>query len=158
MRILICEDDPMFAMLVKRSLMNICIDIVTTDTLKGALSLLSEIPPPDVIFLDLVLNDSGADNTISRIHEIRESNEESVILVLTGAPSIDREGIIAAGADDVFEKTEMMPIGRLKKSFMDNLSDAFRSLVKTPTRWKKNVRIVELMAERLAKRTQPPAS
>lgn len=159
MKALIIEDDPAMQYLLKRQLSDIIKDIVTVSGFEEAMDILHKIPPPDVIFLDLALVDSRTEDTITRIPEIRAANEESVILVLSGTvTALAREQVIAAGADDFFLKQDMMPLGKSKKSFMENLSDAVRSLVKQPTRWQKNVRIIELLAERLAKRTQKLAS
>lgn len=155
MKALIIEDDPAMQYLLKRQLSDIIKDIVTASGFEEAMEVLRKIPPPDVIFLDLSLTDSRTEDTITRIPEIRAANEESVILVLSGTvTSFARDQVIAAGADDFFLKQDMMPLGKSKKSFLENLSDAVRSLVKQPTRWQKNVRIIELLAERLSKRTQ----
>lgn len=155
MKALIIEDDPAMQYLLKRQLSGIIRDVVTASGFEEALEILNRIPPPDVIFLDLALADSSTEETIARIPEIRAANEESVILVLSGTvTAIARDQVVAAGADDFFLKQDMIPMGSSKKGFMENLSDAIKSLVKQPSRYQKNVRIVELLAERLAKRTQ----
>lgn len=152
MRTLIVEDDPSFAGLIQRFMSEISNDIVIVDTFKDAVRMLTIIPLPDIITLDLALKDYNTEATISHIHVLREANEKSVILVLTGnVTDLDRERIINAGADALLFKTEMMPMRSKGKGFLANLYDAVAALVKQPVRYQANVKILELLAERLSK-------
>lgn len=152
MKILIIEDDDAFAGLVERFMSEISTDIVIAHSFRDAISVLTVIPLPDLITLDLSLPDSNTEATISRIHVLREANEKSVILVLSGiVTGVDKQRIIDSGADDLLLKQEMMPMGPKGKGFLANLSLAVSSLVKQPVRYQANVRILELLAERLAK-------
>lgn len=153
MRTLIVEDDPSFAGLVQRFMSEISDDIVIVDTFRDAIKMLTVIPLPDIITLDLALKDYGTEQTISHIHVLREANEKSVILVLTGnVESLDKQRILDAGADALLLKQEMLPMGKKDgKGFLSNLYDAISSLVKQPVRYQANVKILELLAQRLAK-------
>lgn len=151
MRTLIVEDDPAFAGLVERFMSAISDDIVIVDSFRDAVRMLTVIPLPDIITLDLALRDYGTEATISHIHVLREANEKSVILVLTGnVTGLDKDRIINAGADAMLLKTEMMPM-RKGIGFLANLSNVISSLIQQPVRYQANVRILELLAERLSK-------
>lgn len=152
MKILIIEDDVAFAGLVERFMSEISSDIVIAHSFRDAIKALTVIPLPDVITLDLALPDSDTEKTISQIHVLREANEKSVILVLSGIVTpIDRNRIIQAGADEMLLKNDMLPMGTKGKGFMANLYDVISFLIKQPVRYQANVRILELLAERLSK-------
>lgn len=127
-------------------------DIVIAYSFRDAIKVLTVTPLPDLITLDLSLPDSNTEATISRIHVLREANEKSVILVLSGiVTTVDKQRIIDAGADDLLLKQEMMPMGTKGNGFLTNLYLAVSSLIKQPVRYQANVRILELLAERLSK-------
>lgn len=152
LRSLVVEDDASMAELIRRCLQDISSTVVVASTFDEAMDILRVIPPPDLITLDLSLCIGGSEATIPRIHEIREANESSVIIVLTGAVQpIDKERILAAGADAVLFKYDMIPMKRGAKGFFGNFMDALDALVKQPSRYSTNVKILELLAERLAK-------
>lgn len=152
LRILVVDDDPALAELLKRFMLDISSDVMVAHSFAAAMEFLRIVPPPDVITLDLSMEDSGREMTISKIHEIREANEASVIIVLSGVVDMqDSERIIAAGADAFWQKDSMLPMRGINKGFFSNLMDAMAALVKQPVRYEKNVRILELLAERVSK-------
>lgn len=156
LKILVVDDDPILAELLKRFMLDLSDDVLVAHSFSAALEFLRIHPPPDIITLDLAMQDSSVEMTISRIHEIREANEASVIIVLSGVVDLkDSEGIISAGADAFWSKDSMMPMRGGGKGFFTNLMDAMAALVKQPVRYEKNVRILELLAERVSKIRAP---
>lgn len=152
LRILVADDDPILAELLRRFMLDLSPDVLVAHSFSAVLEFLRVLPPPDIITLDLALEDSAVETTISRIHEIRSANEASVIIVLSGVVEItDEARIISAGADAFWKKEAMMPMRGTGKGFLSNLMDAMAALVKQPIRYEKNVRILELLAERVAK-------
>lgn len=152
LKILVVEDDHSMAELLVRCLSEISPDISAAHGFDDAMIILRIIPPPDIITLDLSLGIGGAEATIPRIHEMRDANPCAVIIVLTGAVErLDRQRILDAGADELLLKSDLLPMRGVSKGFIDNLSDAMAALVKQPFRYQKNVLILELLAERLAK-------
>lgn len=62
----------------------------------------------DAILLDLGLPDSGTDDTLSKIHDLKMSSPATAICVITGHPGQTRESALEAGADDFLHKTSAM--------------------------------------------------
>lgn len=152
LKILVVEDDSSMAELLRRCLCEISSDVLIAHGFDAAMEILRRIPPPDLISLDLSLGIGGAEVTIARIHEIREANPSAVIVVLTGAvDKLDRERILEAGGDELWLKSDLMPMPGGVKGFVANLFDALDALVRRPVRYQHNVRILELLAERVAK-------
>lgn len=152
LRILVVDDEPILAELLKRFMLDISSDVLVAHSFSAAMEFLRIQPPPDLITLDLAMHDSGAEHTISKIHEIRAANEASVIIVLSGAVDTrDSERILAAGADAFWLKESMLPMRGAGKGFFSNILDAIAALVKQPVRFEKNVRILELLAERVSR-------
>lgn len=152
LKILVVEDDSSMAELLRRCLGEISSDVLIAYGFDEAMRILRLIPPPDLISLDLSLGIGGAEVTISRIHEIREANPAAVIVVITGAvDKVDRQRILDAGGDELWLKSDLMPMPGGVKGFVANLFDALDALVSRPVRYQQNVRILEMLAERVAK-------
>lgn len=152
---LVIDDDVAFAEIMRRTLeMDVSEAVTVAYSFEQGMEMLRSVPPPDVILMDLALGDSTSEHTQSKIPEIRAINESSVIIIVTGAIWVDEKSLLDAGADAVWPKQDLIPMPSKKnKGFLDNMRDAIESLVKKP-RFQKNVKILELLAERLAKRTQ----
>lgn len=155
MKGLLIEDDPAFSGILRRYLEDICSEITAALTFKAAMERMHMNPVPNLITLDLNLTDSDTETTIERIREIRAINEESVIIVITGmVEELDKRRIIAAGGDLVILKQDMMAMSASPTGFLGNLYNTVVSLIRAPDHYQKNVKILELMATRLAMKTQ----
>lgn len=102
MRILICEDDHALAELWADHMKPLGYEIEIAHTLAAAIEAMRRIPPPDLLFLDLVLPDSRDAEVTLRdgVRLATNANPNVVIVVITGMNS-ERIADIAAeiGAD-----------------------------------------------------------
>lgn len=85
MTILIVEDEEMVAELWRRFLGALSDDIRIAGTVPDALIQMRKMPPPDLVLLDLRMPGSTPENTLHHIAQLKESNPNAVVLVLTGA-------------------------------------------------------------------------
>lgn len=107
--VLIVEDREEIAQLWTKSLSPLCFDLVWAKDMNEAFNRLRNIPPPDMVLLDLNLGpDQTAPRTVSQIAEIRSFNPNMVLLVISGVldPNIINTAF-AQGADSVREKIDM---------------------------------------------------
>lgn len=110
LKILIVEDADLLPELMKERIQPLLdrfpnSEVVVSRTLEGALRVLNCYPPPDVVTLDLTLEDASYERTLSYIDEIER---RSPVVVITGA-SLDKWleklralniEVITKGADD----------------------------------------------------------
>lgn len=110
MRVLLAEDQAAVRQIFRRFIEDLCSVIDETGYLQEALQLCQQ-HTYDIIILDLVLEDSGKENTLSNIRELKRLSGASV-LVVTGVPDPNiKNEALKAGADfcvpkgDEFSKT-----------------------------------------------------
>lgn len=109
MKVLIVEDDPLFAELVRRYLDGLA-EIVVAHSWAEAYKYLE--PFPTVMWIDLIHQGYGDDVTSSliRIQGIRKQNSDVVILVVSGALDHDiQDRCLSAGADAFIAKHDIGP-------------------------------------------------
>lgn len=100
MKLLIIEDSSGMRTIVRRIMEPFCSRIEESDSLELAIALLN-VFQPDVILMDLVLPDSGYQQTLASIPEIREKAKDPVIVVVSGKVNGNdvRQMAMDAGAD-----------------------------------------------------------
>jgi CheY-like chemotaxis protein len=101
-RILIIEDSEGVALIWRRYLAPLGFPVEVAPTWKDAVKALQEIPPPNLVFLDLHLPDSPtANKTLAKIRTIQGYNPDAVIVVVTGLVTGDKIAQLARemGAD-----------------------------------------------------------
>lgn len=77
-------------------------------SLEEALEMALILPPPDLILLDLRLDDSGDLNTIRHIKDLKKGNPDAVVLVVSGYLTKElTEEAIKQGAAGAHEKMTM---------------------------------------------------
>lgn len=109
MKILIVEDEPLQAELLKRQLSPLKIETVIARDWASAMREMLRVPPPDLIFLDLMLPDTnGAEDTLNGITKLREINPNALIVVMTGMQSIELATLAASLGADAFEYKQQM--------------------------------------------------
>jgi DNA-binding response OmpR family regulator len=102
---LIVEDRPEIVTIWTRALIKLQMEIKVAHTLADAKRITKEIPPPDLIILDLGLPDSTAKNTAESVNELTQGNPNTVVLVISGLLTPDLEALVyERGADNAIEK------------------------------------------------------
>ena len=126
MKILIVEDQELVAMIWERALRPLSVRVILAATMEEALRAMHEIPPPDLVFLDLHLPDSQtAESTLASIQTIKGLNPEVVIVVVTGLLTGEKivELATAMGADEFRFKQQMesqAALWRVVKTALEN--------------------------------------
>jgi CheY-like chemotaxis protein len=82
--ILIVDDDENCAQIWARILGGLASRFLFATTLKDAFLKMAEIPPPDLILLDLKLPPHGAAHTLSAVNALREYNPELKVVTVSG--------------------------------------------------------------------------
>ncbi|HWP35195.1 MAG TPA: response regulator [Thermodesulfobacteriota bacterium] len=99
-RILVVEDEPDIATLLKVLFVAAGLIVVTAGDLASARAALAEPPPPDLVVLDLVLPDGDG---LELCREVRAAHPSLPVVVLTAQAGV-RERAVAAGATLVVAK------------------------------------------------------
>ncbi len=108
MNILIVEDDPVMSEMLKGILIAIGDEVFVSHTIEDAGLQMLRIPPPDIIFLDLIVPPFTAEETLSKISTLRKPNPKALIIVLTGSMQEKIEqASFASGADAFLHKNDM---------------------------------------------------
>lgn len=108
MRVLIVEDREEIRALWKRFIAPLSNDILESEDLATALDLMTRIPPPDLVLLDLNLPDSKDRKTLAAIETFRALNPQCLVIVLTGMPDETLAKLSENyGADSFAEKSEI---------------------------------------------------
>lgn len=106
MRILLVEDEDSVRYMFKRFIGDMTSKIVETGYLKEAMDF-AMVEEFDIVILDLSLIDSGKEDTIKFIPELKKASRAPLVVV-TGAPDPNiQERVINAGADFCIPKGEM---------------------------------------------------
>lgn len=151
MRVLIIEDRPEIASLLGDWVGTFSSEVLIADKLEDAVKIINESPPHTLISLDLNLLDSRSEETMAQIPKIRASNPDAVLIVLTGvATPKDEQRIRDLGADALIEKLDVPT----KKTFMDKLRDVVVSLIRQPTRFQRNIAVLEALSRKIARDVQ----
>lgn len=111
MKILIIEDDPAMMEMWVRYLTPTGSEVIQAKDYETAEREMRKIPPPDMVFLDLVLPDSRDPEDTLRcgVEMIRGMNPESVIIVITGMNSAKIAQLaMSVGADGFNFKHEVV--------------------------------------------------
>lgn len=112
MNVLIVDDDLPTAYLVAATLRTLAERIEITDSFKGAKDWVGR-EKFDLVLLDLGLPDSMAQQTIDRVHELKESGAK--VVILTGAwPTTSRPQPERAEADGILYKGDLKLSDKLK--------------------------------------------
>jgi CheY-like chemotaxis protein len=107
MKILIVDDDQFSVELLTHYLEPLGFAIQSVQTLAEAFEKMREIPPPNIVFLDLILPDSVHETkTLAQVRSLCALNPDVVIIIVSGM-SVKELGEMAAlaGAHGFMEKT-----------------------------------------------------
>lgn len=149
MRVLIIEDSEPMADIMRRLLEPLATEVIVTADMQSALRVIQDAPQIEMITLDLGLPDSGVQDTLSRVGQIRALRPESLLIIITGqeAQEIERQAM-EAGADAVLLKQNatFTPGG-----FLEMLRSIVTRCLKTPAKnFQRNVVALETVSQRLA--------
>lgn len=106
-RILIVEDDPLYAEVVNRLVRPIVAafpgsSVITVNTIEAALQLIAQMPAPDLTLLDLTLPPSGMKETLAHLEAMEE---RTAVVIVTGAKEQFIREIIGPRDTPIVEKT-----------------------------------------------------
>lgn len=127
---LIVEDRPEVAIMYKRSLQELDYEVHIAFDLQSAFVVLGKTPPPDVVLLDLNLNEKeNAQYTVHQVSRIRAYNPDMVLVVISGVLTPELVATaISQGADQVKEKLDMLKQVDLWKAIEDSYTKAPQSI------------------------------
>jgi CheY-like chemotaxis protein len=124
MQLLLVEDSENLVKVISHFIEGLFDEIVVEDTLRGALMRV-EAEVPDVIWLDLILKDSGGESTIRAIPRFRALCPDSTIVVMSGVPDI-KHRVLDMGADAFLSKDSSIKaaqiVGLLGMGCMNRIS------------------------------------
>lgn len=148
MRILIVEDSPELAKLIARYVSGMAREVIIAESMAEADAIIHRADPFDLVTLDLNLPDSRIEDTIAKIKDIKKTNPNGLLVVITGVvrPE-DQARVKEGGADGYIYKVDIM--GK-PATFLNTLADIARSLIANPTRYTKNVALLETRSAALA--------
>lgn len=105
MKLLVVEDDESCVEFIEVALGSLCRELKTTGFLKEALRIVT--PDYDAIWLDLVLHDAAAIQTLAAVPEFRRKAPGSTLIVVSGHGERYREEAMKAGADAYAAKMDL---------------------------------------------------
>jgi two-component system OmpR family response regulator len=112
MNILLVEDDAGVCSSIIKILKDVPTSLVRVPTWNGMETTL-QLQRFDLILLDLGLPDSGTEETLSKIKDLKMRYPATSVCVITGQPSQNAETAKEAGADTFLHKTEVFEPHRL---------------------------------------------
>lgn len=148
MKILIIEDNEGAAVVLRHFLSPLAQSITTASTMEQALKEVAEADDLNLITVDLGLPDSDVSSTIRKIHQIRKTRPDSLIVVVTGQdiPGLESEAI-AEGADGfIYKQGENFTA----KGFLTMLSTIVGKYISAPTKPMQSICVLEQIAKKLA--------
>jgi DNA-binding NarL/FixJ family response regulator len=137
MKILIVEDDPGMGILLRKYLEG----LPDTD-----IEIVEDLPPPDIVTLDLLLPDSAAEQTLAEIAQFKKANPDGCLVVMTGIstdPAI-KDKSFAAGADGFITK---QVVGK-RSEFLNAISNVFAAKKEIP-RYQQHLSLIEALTSTL---------
>lgn len=103
MKVLVIEDEPVYAALIERYLTGLATEIHCATSWADAQKYLGE--KPDIMWVDILVPGENVNSALLRVGEVRAENSETVILVVSGAVDSDLPArAVSAGADLFIEK------------------------------------------------------
>lgn len=136
-RALVVEDRPEVAATYARALDKADFEVFIAFNLSQAYEVLAQIPPPDVVFLDLNLNETeNAEYTVRQIKKIKSYNPNMVVIVISGILTPELHGIaISQGASACKEKLDMVhqvDLWRTVEEALDKAPEVVQGKLQTP--------------------------
>lgn len=84
MTILIVDDEPTITGLLSQMLEGLGAKILIADSLTTAMQKMSEIPPPDLVLLDLRMPPNGPQDSLNAIRAFRLFNPDLIVIPISG--------------------------------------------------------------------------
>lgn len=153
MKILIVEDDPAAAKILARIFAPLCgaSEPAVVYRMEEALALLADGQKYDLISLDLRLPGWEVDQTIAKIHDMRASNPEGLLVVVSGnMDATIEQRVLEAGAHGFIFK----PMVAHRESFLDNLVALGKSIMRQPTKYQLNLALAEMLVAKVCEQSQ----
>jgi response regulator RpfG family c-di-GMP phosphodiesterase len=145
MKVLIVEDDPNVAELLRRCIYPIATEVKISITMHDAMSVIQSVNDFDVVTLDAGLPDSRALTTLTKISEIKQYNPNTLVVVVTGMVGTEIErAAMASGADAIIFKS-----GHWQMSLVKTLVDLFK---KRPERYVRAIEVLEQTAKKISQK------
>lgn len=145
---LIIEDDEIYAQWISTWLSPFVTEAVIAMSMREAWEEIRKAPTmlPLIITIDLNMPDSSRIQTEEALQDFRAAIPDGLLIVLTGYDKmVDRTDLLRKGADAVIGKSD----AATDTSFLSQLRDVLKSLTKQPERYKKNIPVVEALAEKV---------
>ncbi len=157
MEVLIVEDDPVYAHLMRRMLQTITTDekITSVENMDEAMASIVKHASNncrfELITLDLNLNEEyKGETTLKKIEELKLNNDGGLLLVVSGISGLDVERIRKYGADGFIAKNDLLP-----STFSEVFGRLVKNLVSRPMQYQRNITILEkLTAKFVEQQTQ----
>ena len=103
-KVLIVDDDMRNAFALKIFLKNKGMDINIADNGRKAIEFLEQLPPPDIILMDIMMPVMDGYETMTRIRKINKFKNLPILALTAKAMETDREKCIKYGASDYLSK------------------------------------------------------
>lgn len=154
MKVLIVEDQPMIALLLKRYLTPLACEVQIAESKEQARRLLLEARDFDLVTLDLNLPDSNAQQTLADLRSLRGDNQKLVIIVISGVMNMRHaEEIFAAGADGFMSKED---VSLSSDDFLTTLREVSMAIIASPRRDQRNVAFLEKVCVKIGEQLSRP--
>lgn len=153
MKVLIVEDDESAAAILKRIFAPLTTDEepVICYRMEEALALLGDGKKYDLISLDLRFPGWEVDRTIAKIQDMRASNPEGLLVVVSGnMDETIEQRVLEAGAHGFIFK----PMVCHRETFWDNLVALGKSIMRQPTKYQVNLALAEMLVEKICAQSQ----
>lgn len=147
MNILIVDDDQNCATLWARMLGKIDARLLFAFSLEEALAQMGEIPPPDLVLLDLKVPPHGAPQMLAAVDHFRRYNDKLVVIAVSGMmleeimEAVRKSGIIVQG---MVSKSEVIS--------QNNLLDAVKSAMGSSRGFQDSLAILEGTSDAIEKK------
>lgn len=148
MQLLLVEDSESLVKVISHFMDGLFDSIIPASTLEGALAHIL-VDTPDVIWLDLTLEDSSSEHTLRKIPQIRAACPDATIVIMSGMADGElKQRCMEAGADAFLSKAVPIKaaqiIGLLGSGCLNRLSGE---------NYEKNVELLEKVTQALTKLT-----
>jgi CheY-like chemotaxis protein len=145
--ILIVDDDPNCALLWERVLEGTADRFLSAHSISEAIAKMANIPPPDLVLLDLKIPPHGAEHTLAAIQAFREYNPELKVIAVSGMTVEEINlAIKASGAavQAVIHKGDM--------DSQRNLLDAVQGLLSSSKGFKDSMKVLQTVTDAIEKK------
>lgn len=146
MTILMVDDDAGCLELWARMLHGLNARILFSQTIEEAFAMMAEIPPPDLVLLDLKIPPYTASETLAAVNAFRQYNPHLAVIVISGMrldeimKAIEVAGIVAQGAltkDESLSQARLLEVVKPALTKRTNYRDTMDCLTRVSDAFEK---------------------